>query len=261
VISQIDPTGAPLTTEQAALVTALAMLAGGGVAGALGQNVIGAATSAENESLNNSGKHVGTDLVSQVCGSIGPSCSDATVQELTQAQAQLSTQATANMELGAPYVAGGLGVALLGPEAIAAAAAGGTYDYLGNVISYGLGHYGFGPVADPPSFSNSYIAGVVAGLTYPLAISDAVIAGLGTPGRIAATGYNAFVAGTGAFGATAITSQTSSPDLSSGLAVGGALLGAGGKLILPGPLASAFNTMMQILPGPTQNAIESSKKN
>ena len=38
VIKGIDPTGAALTPEQTALVTAIAMIAGGGVAGALGQN-------------------------------------------------------------------------------------------------------------------------------------------------------------------------------------------------------------------------------
>jgi len=58
VIGQLDPTGAPPTPEQAAITTAIAMLAGGGLAGALGQNVNGAATSAENEALNNTLDHV-----------------------------------------------------------------------------------------------------------------------------------------------------------------------------------------------------------
>lgn len=53
VIMGIDPTGAALTPEQTALVTAIAMIAGGGIAGALGQNAAGAVTSAENEALNN----------------------------------------------------------------------------------------------------------------------------------------------------------------------------------------------------------------
>lgn len=59
VIKEIDPTGAALTPEQTALVTAIAMIAGGGVAGALGQNAISAAISAENEALNNATKHPG----------------------------------------------------------------------------------------------------------------------------------------------------------------------------------------------------------
>jgi filamentous hemagglutinin len=53
VIKGIDPTGAALTPEQTALVTAIAMIASGGVAGALGENATGAAASAENEALNN----------------------------------------------------------------------------------------------------------------------------------------------------------------------------------------------------------------
>jgi filamentous hemagglutinin len=61
VIGQIDPTGAPPTPDQAALTTTIAMLAGGGIAGALGQNVTGAATSAANEALNNALEHVHLD--------------------------------------------------------------------------------------------------------------------------------------------------------------------------------------------------------
>ncbi len=53
VIKAIDPSGAPLTSGQTALVTAIAMIAGGGVAGALGQNANAAATSAANEARNN----------------------------------------------------------------------------------------------------------------------------------------------------------------------------------------------------------------
>lgn len=53
VVNAIDPTGAPLDQGQIAAVTALAMLAGGGVAGLLGQNATVAATWAENEALNN----------------------------------------------------------------------------------------------------------------------------------------------------------------------------------------------------------------
>jgi filamentous hemagglutinin len=49
VIKAIDLTGVPLTSAQAALVTAIAMITGGGVAGALGQNANAAAMSAENE--------------------------------------------------------------------------------------------------------------------------------------------------------------------------------------------------------------------
>jgi hypothetical protein len=69
VIGQIDPTSAPPTPEQAAITTAIAMLAGGGIAGALGQNVSGAATAAENEALNNSTKHWVAAVVCLLCWS------------------------------------------------------------------------------------------------------------------------------------------------------------------------------------------------
>ncbi|WP_345817682.1 filamentous hemagglutinin N-terminal domain-containing protein (plasmid) [Paraburkholderia sp. PREW-6R] len=61
VIGQLDPTGAAPTPGQAAITTAIAMLAGGGIAGALGQNVAGAVTAAENEALNNTLDHVHPD--------------------------------------------------------------------------------------------------------------------------------------------------------------------------------------------------------
>ncbi|NUA32231.1 DUF637 domain-containing protein, partial [Cupriavidus basilensis] len=59
VIRMIDPTGAPLSPGQTALVTALSMLAGGGLAAALSQNATAAASAAQNEALNNatSGDH------------------------------------------------------------------------------------------------------------------------------------------------------------------------------------------------------------
>ncbi|WP_081771952.1 two-partner secretion domain-containing protein [Paraburkholderia nodosa] len=59
VIDGIDPTHAQLTTGQIAVITGLATLAGGGLAGALGQNAIAGATAAQNEALNNSTGHVG----------------------------------------------------------------------------------------------------------------------------------------------------------------------------------------------------------
>ncbi len=55
VIGQIDPSGAPLDPGQQAALAALAMLAGGGLAGLAGQNALAGATAAQNEALNNSG--------------------------------------------------------------------------------------------------------------------------------------------------------------------------------------------------------------
>jgi filamentous hemagglutinin len=58
VIDQIDPSGAALDAGQQAAIMAIAMLAGAGVAGALGQNVAGATTAAENQVENNDLKHL-----------------------------------------------------------------------------------------------------------------------------------------------------------------------------------------------------------
>ena len=62
-LDAMDPTHDPLTTEQTAVVTAVAMLAGGGAAAALGQNPNAAATAAENEALNNATGHWFIDKV------------------------------------------------------------------------------------------------------------------------------------------------------------------------------------------------------
>lgn len=52
-LAGIDPNGAVPDAGQTAAIAAIAMLAGGGVAGALGQNATSAATWAQNEALNN----------------------------------------------------------------------------------------------------------------------------------------------------------------------------------------------------------------
>ena len=59
----MDPGHDPLTTEQTAIATAIAMLAGGGAAAALGQNANAAATAAANEALNNTTGHWFIDKV------------------------------------------------------------------------------------------------------------------------------------------------------------------------------------------------------
>ena len=57
VLSAMDPNVDPLTTAQTTTATAIAMLAGGAVAGLLGQNAAAGATWAENEAVNNTEKH------------------------------------------------------------------------------------------------------------------------------------------------------------------------------------------------------------
>ena len=79
IINLIDPSGAPLSPEQKALVTALAMIAGGGMAAVLGLDATSAAGAAQNEALNNAtaGDHVQKAAQSGgVLGAIGGWISD-----------------------------------------------------------------------------------------------------------------------------------------------------------------------------------------
>ncbi|WP_318825777.1 hypothetical protein [Burkholderia thailandensis] len=78
-------------------------------------------------------------------------------------------------------------------------------------------------------------------------------------GKIVVGGYNSALAGTGAFGAAAIT-QSGSPDLSAGIGMAGTLFGMGVEAKMPGPIGMTINQLIQVLSGPTQAAIESDKK-
>jgi filamentous hemagglutinin len=65
------------------------------------------------------------------------------------------------------------------------------------------------------------------------------------------------LSGTGAFGTTAITNPSSSPDLSAAIGAAGALVGGSILAYMPGPLGMSINQLIQIIAGPTQTAIES----
>lgn len=254
----VDQAGgaANLTLGDQAAITAVAMLTGSAAAGLLGQNATAAAIAAENEAMNNSeAVHNGGvkplgGLVSQVCGPPNPPCSDAMIQTLVNAQAQNSTMALTNMQTAAPYVAGTVGVALLGPEALTSAALAGGFDYEGDVVSYKTGLS-----KDQPSFSKSFTTGVIGGLAYPFAIADEAIAAMSRTGKVAANGYNATVTGTAAFGAVGVTHQDN-PDLSGGVAAGAAGLGTWAKAVLPAPLGNMANQIIQGLAGPFQSAVQ-----
>ncbi|WP_415927166.1 filamentous hemagglutinin N-terminal domain-containing protein [Burkholderia theae] len=252
VIGQIDPTGAPLDAGQTAAVAAIATIAGGGLAALLGQNVTGGITSAQNEALNNATKDVGpkNDMLSKVCAATNAACSDQMIQTLNNAQLQNSQAAVGNMNTAAPYVAGALGVGLLGPEAIVAAVTAGAFDYEGDYVSYKSGLS-----TDQPNFAKSYITGVIGGFAYPFAIADSAIEGMSTAGKIAANGYNATVAGTAAFGTAGVTHQDN-PDLSGGVAGGAAALGSWAKAVLPSPIGNMVNQAIQGLAGPFQSAVQ-----
>ncbi|MGT2476491.1 beta strand repeat-containing protein [Paraburkholderia terrae] len=58
-IHAMEPSSAPLTSDQQAALGAFATLLGSGLAGLAGQNVSGGATAAQNEALNNAGQHPG----------------------------------------------------------------------------------------------------------------------------------------------------------------------------------------------------------
>jgi filamentous hemagglutinin len=111
---------------------------------------------------------------------------------------------------------------------------------------------------DKPDFTKSYTTGVINGALYPFAIADTAIAGMGAAGKIAVNGYNAVVAGTGAFGSAAVTHQAS-PDDSGGFAAGSAAAGGMTKVLFPGTLGNLLNNVIQGLSGPFQNAITQHK--
>jgi len=172
-----------------------------------------------------------------------------------QAQGTNADQALSNMQTmaldGGPLA----GVAVLGPEALAAAGVAGAFDYEGDAVSYMTGLS-----KDPPNFTKSYIAGIVGGVTYPFTIGDETIAGLSTGGKIAANGYNAFVNGTAAFGSNAITHQDS-PDLSAGVAAGATGLGSWAQATLPKPYGGWVNQVIQGISGPFQSAVQKASGN
>ena len=66
----MDPSGAPLTTGQQAALGAFSTLLGGVTAGLAGQNALAGAAAAQNEALNNAGKHPGVGGLLTVAGAI-----------------------------------------------------------------------------------------------------------------------------------------------------------------------------------------------
>jgi len=257
-----------LTDQQRAIIVAVSTLAGGVTAGALGQNVAGGANAATDEALYN-GTNKSDDLNNHPNGTLNPvggsafaaacaagqPCNTQMLGTMLQAQGANADQALTNLQAMAPYAAGTIGVALLGPEALTAAVLGGAYDYAGNAVGYGLGKIGYGPVVDPPSIASSYLTGLASGAMYPFVIADGAIAGMGEYGKLAANAYNAGVAGATAFGAAGMTNQPS-PDLSGAMAAGATGLGVWAKAALPGSLGAYANQLFQVLAGPVQNYIQ-----
>lgn len=248
-----------------AVSAGLDALTAGGAAALLGQNPQAAVTAAANEYINNCAagddackrlaeqgvvKPLSGPAFAAACGDGSQPCNTQLLGTMVQAQGANANQALANMQAMAPYAAGTLGVALLGPEALTAAALAGGFDYEGDAASYATGLS-----KDAPSFSKSFTTGVIGGLAYPFAIADEAIAGMSTAGKVIANGYNATVAGTAAFGAAGVTHQDN-PDLSGGLAGGIAVAGSWAKAALPGPLGNYANQLIQGIAGPLQSYIQ-----
>lgn len=156
-----------------------------------------------------------------------------------------NTVARAGASLLAGSVAGGIAVAW----GIGAAAT-----YAGDAISYQ-----FNLTPDQPSYQNAATAGAVAGAMSPLLLPLNTLGGV-TSGKVAVGIYNSLVAGTGAFGATAMTNPGNSPELSAGIGVVGSLLGSGAQAALPRPIGNVVDIWMQIFSGSAQSAIEQNQR-
>ncbi|WP_226383511.1 hypothetical protein [Burkholderia mayonis] len=124
-----------------------------------------------------------------------------------------------------------------------------SYDYMGDAYSYRTGLS-----TDQPNFTKSYIAGVFCGLAYPFSIADKAIEGMSRAGKIAATGFNATVAGTAAFGASGVAHQDG-PGIAGSFGAAATAMGSTAKLLFPGTLGNFLNQMIQGAAGPLQSAV------
>jgi filamentous hemagglutinin len=248
-IAGASPTGNPEMDKALGNIVANVVATGAGyVAGNAG------ALEAGNVDLYNRTAHEDTnekkpkDLVAQVCPAPGQ-CNDATLNAVILAQGMNADAAAANLQTTGAYGAPVAALALIGPEAVAAAILAGGFDYEGDAVSYAVGLS-----KDKPDFTKSYITGIVNGAMYPFAMADGAIAAMGTAGKVAANTYNAGVAGVTAFGSAAITHQ-SSPDASASFGAGAAGLGGAVKTLFPGKMGNFLNNVIQGLSGPFQNAV------
>jgi filamentous hemagglutinin len=98
----------------------------------------------------------------------------------------------------------------------------------------------------------------LAGTTAPFFLPLSSL-GASTTGKIVIGGYNSLLAGTAAFGTTAVMSTGSSPELSGGIGVGTAAAGSFAQYAIPGPMGTSLGYLFQIVPGPMQAAIEKAR--
>lgn len=112
-------------------------------------------------------------------------------------------------------------------------------DYAGDSISHALNL-----TPDTPDFTKSFTVGGVGAATSPL-LFELDTFGTTFGSKIFAGTYNSLISGATAFGATAITTPSSSPDLSGGIATVGSGFGAIVQGLLPGPAGQFFNQLIQ----------------
>jgi filamentous hemagglutinin len=191
--------------------------------------------------------NLGHDTVLSACPA-GGTCNEAVLATAIQAQGANADTALALMNTGASYGGPAAVVAMLGPEALTAAVLASAADFGGSAYSYAAGLS-----KDKPSFTNSYIAGIVGGLTSPLLIADGAMATMGTAGKIGANAYNATVTGVGAYGTAGMTGGN--PDIAAGFGAGATLTGNFVKVMFPGSVGNFLNNLIQGAAGPIQNAV------
>jgi hypothetical protein len=134
-----------------------------------------------------------------------------------------------------------------------AAMIGAVYDFVGDGISFR-----FGLSKKPPTAVKFLLVGSVVATATPIVLPLTIL-GISKLGKSVVAGYNTVVAGTVAYGSTAVTSPDSSPDLSAGVVAGSRLLGISGQHILPRPLVSGLSGVLNTLPDPVQAVIEKEK--
>jgi len=220
-----------------------------GLGGALVGGAAGAATASGVQLYNQGNDPSKKSMLSKVCAATNPACSDQTIMAIANAEAANANQAAQNMQTEAMYGLPAAAVIALGSEAVVAAILAGGYDYVGNYYNYQTGLS-----KDLPNFTNSYVTGIVAGLSTPFTIGDAAIAGMKTAGKIGAVTYNGVVAGTGAFGSAGMTGGN--PNIAAAGGLLATIMGSGAKIALPGPVGNALNQIIQGIAGPTQTAIQ-----
>lgn len=149
--------------------------------------------------------------------------------------------------------AAGLGLTVLGgaaPGIATAWALGTAYDYVGDSISHMTGLS-----KDTPDFTKSFTVGGIGAAAAPFALPLEAL-GSSTLGKTVVGVYNSLWAGTAAFGATSVTTPSSSPSLAGGLGMTAAGTGLLTQSWLPKPLGDILNQVIQTLPGPVQTGIE-----